>query len=266
MPIRHPVTTRTERASGHPADRLGADTRPAHEYRATQRAFAPRAVADDARADDLRRALSRTGEGRGRPEGAWEMRTAAVDYESTGATMGRGPVFDRRAALRLAGGATVGALALVAVTACSDEPIYLPDPLAAQEVLARADAAAASAAIALAPERQAALNAVAAQRTEHAEALRAEINRVIGVYGDGTTPVHRTAEPYPASTGPGPSPAAPGTAAPPIAPPTVAQLRDQLTRSRQSSAELARTQSGYRAGLLASISAACAAQTGVLLA
>jgi hypothetical protein len=43
-------------------------------------------------------------------------------------------------------------------------------------------------------------------------------------------------------------------------------LRDRITKSQQSAADLARTQSGYRAGLLASISAACATEAVVLLA
>ncbi|MET8651081.1 hypothetical protein [Nocardia aurea] len=183
-----------------------------------------------------------------------------------GPSAGGGATVDRRTALRLAGGATAGVLTLGAATGCADEPVYLPDPLAAQEAAARADAAAASAAIALAPQRQAALNTISAQRTEHADALRTEIDRIIGVYGDGTTPVHRTREPNPPATGASPAPGVPGSAVPPTVPPTVEQLREQLTRSQRSSADLARTQSGYRAGLLASISAACAAQTGVLLA
>ncbi|MGW4364985.1 hypothetical protein ACWEKT_05005 [Nocardia takedensis] len=173
---------------------------------------------------------------------------------------------DRRTALRWAGGGAVGAFALVAVTGCADETIYLPDPLAAQEVSARADAAAATAAIALAPQRQAALTAIAAQRTEHAEALRAEVARVIGVYGDGTVPTRRTAEPGTGAPGSGPAPASSAAPIPPAAPPTIEQLRERLTGSQRSAADLARTQTGYRAGLLASISACCAAQTGVLLA
>jgi hypothetical protein len=53
---------------------------------------------------------------------------------------------------------------------------------------------------------------------------------------------------------------------PPTAPPTVEALRAQLAESRKTAADLARALSGYRAGLLASISAACAVQAGVLLA
>ncbi|MEV0060257.1 hypothetical protein [Nocardia sp. NPDC050718] len=171
----------------------------------------------------------------------------------------------RRSLLRLVGATAVGVPALSVLAACAeDDTVHAPDPLAAQEVLARADAASAQAAIALAPQAQAALTTVAAERTAHADALRTEIDRVIGVYGDGTTPVHRTGE----ITVPGPDgalvPAA--TIENATQPLTIAQLRDQLVRSQQSAAALARTESGYRAGLLASISAACATEAGVLLA
>ncbi|MGY4100625.1 hypothetical protein ACW2Q0_13880 [Nocardia sp. R16R-3T] len=181
------------------------------------------------------------------------------------AGVGRTSIVDRRTALRLAGGTTVGALAIGAVTGCTDKTVYQPDPLAAQEILARADAAAATAAIAVTPQRHAELTVIADERTAHADALRAEINRVIGVYGDGTTPAHRTREltPAPAS---GTSSAASGASASPTTPPSIDELRTRLAKSQQTAGDLARTQSGYRAGLLASISASCAAQAGVLLA
>ncbi|WP_245649460.1 hypothetical protein [Nocardia shimofusensis] len=156
----------------------------------------------------------------------------------------RASSFDRRTALRAAGAGALGALTVAAVAACAEEPVHDPDPLATHELQARADAAAASAAIALAPHLQSLLSTIAAQRTEHAEALAAEIARLVGVYGDGTTPVHKTRPP-----------SAPPAA---IAAPGIEQLRDQLSRSRRATAELAVTLSGYRAGLLASISAACA--------
>ncbi|MFI6999423.1 hypothetical protein [Nocardia sp. NPDC050175] len=171
---------------------------------------------------------------------------------------------DRRGMLRLAGGGAVGVLALGAVTGCGDDKVYEPDPLAAQEVQARTDAAAATAAIALAPQRHSALTAIATERTAHADALKAEIDRLIGVYGDGTKPVHHTRTNGPGQAT-GPSAVATGTAIPPSPPPSVDMLRAQLTKSQQSAAELAHGQSGYRAGLLASISAACAVQAGVLL-
>lgn len=152
-------------------------------------------------------------------------------------------------------------LALGALAGCTgDDVVHEPDPLAAQEVAARADAAAASAAIAVAPDRHAALTAIAAERTAHADALRTEIDRAVGVYADGTKPAHRTRAVS------GPSAVASGSAVPPTTPPSVETLRTQLTASQKSAAELARALTGYRAGLLASISAACAVQTGVLLA
>ncbi|MFD3591232.1 hypothetical protein ACFWU5_00785 [Nocardia sp. NPDC058640] len=171
----------------------------------------------------------------------------------------------RRTMLRFAAASAIGIPTVAALAACAeDDTVHAPDPLAAQEVLARADAAAATAAIALAPQSNTTLTTIAAERTAHADALRTEIDRVIGVYGDGTTPVRRTG----ALTVPGPdgSPV-PATQVETTAqqPVTIAQLRDQLVRSQQSAATLAATESGYRAGLLASISAACATQAGVLL-
>lgn len=162
------------------------------------------------------------------------------------------PTLDRRNALRLAGGGALAVAALGAVTGCSkDEKPALPDPLLAQEESARVDAAAATAAISLAPERSVALQTVATQRTAHAAALRTEIDRLVGVYGDGTTPSHD---------------AQPTTVAAPVVPPPVSQVHASLVRAQRSSAELSIQLSGYRSGLLASISAACATHAGVLLA
>ncbi|MGV9410804.1 hypothetical protein ACWDOP_12880 [Nocardia sp. NPDC003693] len=159
---------------------------------------------------------------------------------------------DRRAALRLAGGGALVVTALGAGTACTrEEAPALPDPLLAQEESARKDAAAATAAIAVAPDRAGVLQVIATQRTAHADALRAEIDRVVGVYGDGTVPSQRSA---------------PISAAAPATPPSVAQVQAALTGAQRSSGELAVQLSGYRAGLLASISAACATHAGVLLA
>nr|WP_084472639.1 hypothetical protein [Nocardia alba] len=167
--------------------------------------------------------------------------------------------------LRLVGASAVGLPVVAALAACAeDDTVHPPDPLAAQEVLARADAAAATAAIALAPGSHAALSTIATERTAHADALRTEIDRVIGVYGDGTTPVHRTGALTVPGPGGSPVPASEVETAS-AQPSTLDGVRDQLVRSQQSAAALARTESGYRAGLLASISAACATQAGVLL-
>ncbi|NKY53568.1 hypothetical protein HGA08_25550 [Nocardia vermiculata] len=159
---------------------------------------------------------------------------------------------DRRSVLRSAGGGAVALLALSAVAACSDPAPTEPDVLVSQEEAARTDAVWARAAIAVAPEHTAALNSVADQRTQHADALRTEIDRAVGVYGDGTKPK--------SATPPVPEPAAPAP------PPALAAVRERLTEAQQAAARLATTQSDYRAGLLASISAACASHVAVALA
>jgi hypothetical protein len=157
---------------------------------------------------------------------------------------------DRRALLRVAGG---GAFAVVALgaAACAPNKPKQPDSLLPHEISARTDAVWAQAAAATAPDRAAALTVVATQRTAHADALRAEINRAIGVYGDGTLPKSPTP---PVTPPPAPNP-----------PPTLAAVRDRLTAAQKSAADAAETSSAYRAGLLASICACCASQAGVLL-
>ncbi|RVW03594.1 hypothetical protein [Rhodococcus spongiicola] len=154
--------------------------------------------------------------------------------------------FSRRAALRVAGSATLGASAVALTTGCSNsgrsELLAEIAELATQAERARRDAATANAAIARFPDRAGALGTVAAEREAHADALDAEIARI-----DTGTP-----------------PTSPET--PPVtSPPTLEQLRSDLADSQKEAARLARTQSGYRAGLLGSISAACAAQQAVLL-
>jgi hypothetical protein len=117
-----------------------------------------------------------------------------------------------------------------------------PDPLIAQAQRARTDAALAGALVAVAPERADALATIGAERTTHAEALDAEVARLAGA-----TPTSPTTAPLPAEA------------------PTVELLRERLNRSQRDAADLARTLRGYRAGLLASVSAACATETAVLL-
>lgn len=164
---------------------------------------------------------------------------------------GAGRTVGRRTAFRLAGGGALAVAAAGALSACAeDHTPDTPDPLLAQEESARYDAAAATAAIATTPDRAGALQAIATQRTAHADALRTEIDRAIGVYGDGTTPSYRIAPTTPVIT----------------APPSVADLRTRLTTAQRSATDLAVQLSGYRAGLLGSISAACATHAGVLLA
>lgn len=162
------------------------------------------------------------------------------------------PAVNRRSALRLAGGGALAVTAVGALAACTrnDTPAA-PDPLIAQETSARTDAAAATAAIATSPDKAGALQTIATQRTAHADVLRTEIDRAIGVYGDGSTPSRRTP---------------PVTPTAPVPPPGVAVLRTQLQQSQRSAADLSAQLSGYRAGLLSSISASCATHAGVLLA
>lgn len=166
------------------------------------------------------------------------------------------PVFSRRSSFRLAGVAAVGVLGASTLAACSnDDPSQPepPDPLIAQENSARADAAAAQSAAAVAPDRAAVLTLIAAERTAHADALRAEVARLVGTYPDGSTPSSEAT----ATATPTPAPAAP--------PASVDAVRAQLVAAQNSAAALARTLSDYRAGLLGSISAACAVHAGVLL-
>lgn len=152
-------------------------------------------------------------------------------------------MLSRRSAFRLAGVVATGAF----VAACSaDDADTVPpvDPLIAHAELARGDAAAATAAIAVLADRAPALQLVAAERTAHAEALTKEVDRAAGT---STTAVPT-------------SPAAPAD------PPTLDAVRGRLGDSQRRAADLARTLSDYRAGLLGSISAACAVHAAVVLA
>ncbi|QBJ98863.1 hypothetical protein ERC79_21025 [Rhodococcus sp. ABRD24] len=151
----------------------------------------------------------------------------------------------RRSALRVAGSTALGSAVISLTASCSDpgasdSPAAI-DALSTQAELARRDAVNATTAIAANPGLAGALGIVAAERTAHADALDAEIARAAASTTSATT-------------------------TPPVAaPPTLAQLRADLASVQRDAAQLARTQSGYRAGLLGSISAACAAQQAVLL-
>lgn len=152
----------------------------------------------------------------------------------------------RRTLLRWSG-ATLGSAGVLTVAACGtpSDDVDAPDPLIAQAQRARTDAALAGALIAVAPDRVDALATIGTERTTHAETLDAEVARLVG----GTQPT---------STMP-PTPTLPAET------PTVDLLRERLTRSQRDAADLGRTLRGYRAGLLASVSAACATEATVLL-
>jgi hypothetical protein len=147
----------------------------------------------------------------------------------------------------------VAALALLGATsaACGEEP---PPPevgeLTSQLDRARADSALATEAAAAArgPISQA-LTEVASERAAHAQALSDELVRMVGTQAATTTPTTPTT-----------------TTAVPAKPPTAADVIGALRESANSTAALAARYSGYRAGLLGSISASCTAACTVALA
>ena len=160
------------------------------------------------------------------------------------------PVVSRRRAL--AGGVALAALG-IAVPACSSPPAPpAVDELVSQLTLARRDSelAAAAAAATVSPV-SVALTEVAAERSRHAQALQTEIAR-LAVNPTSTSPATTS----PTTTGS-------AAAAPP---PPLADVVRSLRASATSAGQLASTSSGYRAGLLGSIAAACTASYTVALA
>lgn len=155
----------------------------------------------------------------------------------------------------LAGGAALAALGVV-VSACGDSPPKTP---AVEQLLSPLDqarhdsalAGAAATAVGVAPQIAAALSVVANQRAAHARALATEIARAAGKL---TASSSETTSP---------SPAAP--AGPPPPPPAVSDVIDALRASADNATRLVAAESGYRAGLLASIAASCTASYLVAL-
>jgi hypothetical protein len=161
------------------------------------------------------------------------------------------PVFNRRRVLT--GGAALAALA-IATPACSSPPAPPPavDELEAQLTLARQDSELATAAAAGAAQAVGtALTQVAAERTQHAQALTTEIARL------AVSPTSTSA----GTTSPTTTASAAATPPPPLA-----DVVRSLRASADSAAKLASTSSGYRAGLLGSIAASCTASYSVALA
>jgi hypothetical protein len=158
------------------------------------------------------------------------------------------PVTNRRGVL--AGGAALAALGVV-VSACGESP---PKSPAAEDLLgpldeARRDsslAGAAAAAVGNPPQIAAALTVVATQRAAHARALATEIARAAGKLTSSSS--ETTTSPSPADA----------EAPPPPAPP-LSDVVDSLRTSAESASRLVATSSGYRAGLLGSITASCTA-------
>lgn len=140
----------------------------------------------------------------------------------------------------------VGGAVMALLAACGPPPPPAPDPLEEQLRSAVDDAALATAATA-AGVSVPALTTIAAQRSAHAQALAAEIDRAAGRAAATT------------STSP---PTTVGSA-PPAA---VSDVVQALRTSAEGAATLAAGSSGYRAGLLGSIAAACTAAHSVALA
>ena len=155
------------------------------------------------------------------------------------------PVVSRRRVLT--GGVALAALA-IATPACSSPPAPpTVDELEAQVSLARQDSELATAAAVGASEQvNKALKQVATERSQHAQAL--------------TTEIQRLAPPSSATTSPTTTASAAAAPAPPLA-----DVVKSLKASADSARELAITSSGYRAGLLGSIAASCTASYTVAL-
>jgi hypothetical protein len=157
------------------------------------------------------------------------------------------PTVSRR---RVLVGAAALALLGASVAACgSSTPPPEVAELVAQLDRARSDSRLATDAAAAARGASVeALNAVASERSAHAQALFDELVRMRGA----DAPTSAMSEPT-------------STTAEPAAPPTVTDVIAALRQSADSATELAGTFSGYRAGLLASIAAACTAAYTVAL-
>ncbi len=173
---------------------------------------------------------------------------AADSATPDSATHSDAPPLSRRHVLA-GGGRGLLALALVGTAAaCGPGGPPTPDPLEAQLDAARRDAElAAAAATAAAPWMVPALNVIADERTRHAAALIEELARAAGK-PTPTAPTETTAVTSA-------SPDGPGAAAAPA--PTVQDVAIALRESAGSAADLVPTLSGYRAGLMGSIAAAC---------
>lgn len=147
--------------------------------------------------------------------------------------------FGRRDVLRLA-----PAVGLIA--ACAPVP-DAPDPLAALDRAARSDAALARSIAQAHTELSAAAIEVATVRTEHARALRRELDRM-----------------HP----PDPDAPRPKDPAPPKAPASASEaatrITDALRSAQRSAGDLVTTLPTYRAGLVGSVSASCAGLLEVL--
>jgi hypothetical protein len=159
------------------------------------------------------------------------------------------PVVSRRQVL--AGGAALAVFGMTG-SACSSPPAPpAVDELESQLKLAQHDSELATAAAAAAAQPvSAALTEVASERAQHAQALATEIARLAV---NPTSTSGQTTSPTPTTS---------AAAAPP---PSLSDVTNSLRTSAASATHLATTSSGYRAGLLGSIAAACTAAYSVAL-
>jgi len=163
---------------------------------------------------------------------------------------------------RVLAGAGRGLLALAfggtAAAACASKPSG-PDPLEAELSAARTDSElAAAAAKVAAPAMVPALIEVSTERARHATAIVEELSRAAG-RPTPTPGAETTAPTAGATTGSPPTGGAStgGASTPPAPPPSLGDVVTALRRSADDAATLAPTLSGYRAGLMGSIAAAC---------
>lgn len=165
------------------------------------------------------------------------------------------PTLSRRRAL--IGAAALAVLGATSTVSCgSTTPVKDVDALLGQLDRARTDdQLAADAALAAPPKVAAALTVIAAERAAHAQALTDEITRMSGEAP--TTPSATSSTSSPTST---------TTSGVPPQPPSTADVVAALEQSATGASLLASQQSGYRAGLLGSIAAACTTATTVALA
>ena len=163
------------------------------------------------------------------------------------------PTITRRRLLATALPAGMALTVLGSAVSCAPAPppAELAD-LVAQFDRAHADSRlAGQAATTARPQIAPTLTTVASERAAHARALADEITRITG--GQAPTTSSAAASSSAPSTAPAPAP-------------TGADVVTALHASADSAAALAATLSGYRAGLLGSISAACTASYLVALA
>ncbi|GAA1462959.1 Tat pathway signal protein [Williamsia maris] len=143
------------------------------------------------------------------------------------------------------------------------ESTRIAEQLAPLSLTASDDAAAARTLGARNPDRSAALAVIASERETHATTINDEIARLAPDLARPSTSSGVAAASVPAS-GATPTSGAPAAPTEPAVT-TVDQLRERLASAASSTGDLAVGMSGYRAGMLGSIAAACNAQVEVQL-